>query len=278
MKAARRRGVPAILEVNTVFTAPDYLRFEPITLAGVAAAMERRSFGLATLVTAVSSPLARQVAALSGVRALVVPNGADPARFDPARTDGSVVRTRHQLGDHLVLGWTGILRDWHGLERLIDALHALPDARLLIVGDGPARPAVEQHASAIGVRDRVIITGRIPHDQVPDHLAAMNVAVVAGERTGVASPMKLLEYMAMGLAVLAPDSDNLRDIVSPDVDGFLFSQSVRSSMEARLTELARNHALRRRLGSSARQKVVTSHNWEAIASRILAAARDSTRD
>lgn len=275
LHAARRRGVPAILEVNTVFTAPDYHRFEPLALAGVAAAMERRSLKLATLVTAVSSPLARQVTSLSGVRAMVVPNGADPVRFDPAQTDGSVVRARYGLGDHLVLGWTGILRDWHGLERLIDALRSLPDARLLIVGDGPSRPAVERHASALGVRDRVVISGRVPHDQVPHFLAAMNVAVVAGERTGVASPMKLLEYMAMGLAVLAPAADNIRDIVDDGADGLLFTEAD-SSLEARLLELAGSDALRRRLGARARDKVLQQRNWRSIAARVLSGATGPT--
>lgn len=276
LAAARGCGVPAILEVNTVFTAPDYHRFEPIVLLAAATALERRSFRLASVVTAVSTPLARQVKALGEVDAVVVPNGADPTQFDPARADGKTIRAQYGLGDDLVLGWTGILREWHGLERLVDALRVLPDARLLVVGDGPARRSIEAHASAIGVRSRVVITGRVPHEQVPNYLAAIDVAVIADERTGVASPMKLLEYMSMELAVLAPATANVRDIIDDGVDGLMFHDNGGPTLETRLIELAGLKALRVRLGISARAKVLAERNWHAIARRVLAVEGDRT--
>jgi glycosyltransferase involved in cell wall biosynthesis len=213
--AARRAGVPAVLEVNCLFTGPGYREFEPLALEPMAVRLERRAMRLATLRLAVSSPLARLIESLAGVAAVVMPNGADPTRFDPAGARPATVRGRYGLGDALVIGWTGVLREWHGLELLLDAVSRVPGARLLIVGDGPARTAVQSRAEALGIGERVIITGRVPHTEVPDHVAAMDVAVVAHDRTGVASPMKLLEYMAMAKAVVAPQLDNVRDVVEP---------------------------------------------------------------
>ncbi len=147
----------------------------------------------ATWRLAVSTPLARLIDALAGVGATVLPNGADPSRFDPSTARAESVRAQYALDAHLVVGWTGVLREWHGLELLLDALTRVPGARLLIVGDGPARAAIQTRAATLGMSDRVIVTGRVPHDTVADYVAAMDIAVVAHDRMGVASPMKLLE-------------------------------------------------------------------------------------
>ena len=274
LAAARRAGVPTLLEVNALFTAPGYLQFEPLAVPFAAKAMERRSLRLATAVVTVSTPLARQAESMAGVHALVVPNGADPQRFDPLKADGARVRTRFGLGTAVVIGWTGILREWHGLELLVDALKELPTAMLLIVGGGPAQGALEARAAQLGVQRRLVITGRVPHDEVPDYLAAMDVAVVADERTGVASPMKLLEYMAMGLAVVAPSADNIRDIVEDGGDGLLFAPGDPSALAVQLHRLADQTTLRRALGAKARLKIEQERNWRAVAETLLGAVSD----
>ncbi len=199
-----------------------------------------------------------------------MPNGADPELFDPAGADPRVVRERHGLGSRLTIGWTGILREWHGVELLLDALPLVPDACLLIVGDGPARAALEARAGApAGLQDRVVITGRVPHEAMRDHVAAMDIAVVADERTGIASPMKLVEYMAMARAVVAPRLDNIRDLVDDDVDGLLFAQGDAAALGAVFRRLAGDSALRERLGRAARRKVETTRNWRQNAIGVL---------
>src|SRR5262249_52662933 len=157
-----------------------------MALEPFAAALEKRALRLADERLAVSTPLAAQISRLSQRAATVVPNGADPGHFDPARVSGDAVRARYRLTGQVV-GWSGVLRDWHGLDLLLDAMSRVPDARLLIVGDGPARPAVEARAAALGLSRRLTVTGRVPHDEMPAHVAAMDVAVVAHDHTGVAS-------------------------------------------------------------------------------------------
>jgi len=267
--AARRAGVPAVLEVNCLFTAPGYREFEPVALEGMAVRLERSAMRLATLRLAVSSPLARLIETLAGVGAIVLPNGADPGRFDPSAARPVAVRQRYGLGEAFVVGWTGVLREWHGLELLLGAVAKVPGARLLIVGDGPARDAIQAQAAAHELADRVIVTGRVPHDDVPDYVAAMDVAVVAHDRTGVASPMKLLEYMAMAKAVVAPQLDNVRDIVEHDRTGLLFAPGDMDALAAVLRRLASDPALRDRLGRNARETIQTARNWRRNAERVL---------
>jgi glycosyltransferase involved in cell wall biosynthesis len=179
------------------------------------------------------------------------------------------MRAQHRLDGHFVVGWTGVLREWHGLELLLDALTRVPGARLLIVGDGPARATVEARAAALGMSDRVVVTGRVPHDTVPAYVAAMDVAVVAHDRTGVASPMKLLEYMAMAKPVVAPRLDNVRDIVEHDRTGLLFTPGDVDALAGALQRLAADPALRARLGRSARESIETTRNWRRNAEQVL---------
>jgi glycosyltransferase involved in cell wall biosynthesis len=267
--AARHAGVPAVLEVNCLFTGPGYREFEPVALESMAVRLERWAMRLATWRLAVSTPLARLIDALAGVGATVLPNGADPARFDPSAAHPARVRQHFGLQDHLVVGWTGVLRDWHGLELLLEALTRVPAARLLIVGDGPARAAVEARADTLGMRDRVVVTGRVPHDSVADYVAAMDIAVVAHDRTGVASPMKLLEYMAMAKPVVAPQLENVRDVVEDDRTGLLFTPGDVNALAAVLQRLASDPALRGRLGLSARESIETTRNWRRNAEQVL---------
>ena len=270
LRAAWAHGVLSVLEVNCLFSQPPYVTFEPISLHAIAAGLERQALGLSTITIAVSSPLAAMARSFAGVRVDVVPNGADVTRFDPARADGARTRQRYALANRLVVGWVGVLRDWHGLDLLVEAARDVPDAHLLIVGDGPHRSAIETRISGLGLAGRVTITGRIAHDDMPEHVAAMDVAVVAGERTGVASPMKLLEYMAMGKPVAAPALDNIRDVVEDRVTGMLFQPGDQRDLRTVLTVLAGDAALRASLGARARQSIEAGRTWPQIAQQILA--------
>ena len=280
--AARRAGVPSLLEVNCLFTGEGYRTFEPMALEPVAAALEKRALRLADERLAVSTPLAMQITRLSQRAAVVVPNGADTRRFDPAHVSGDEVRARYGLSGPVV-GWSGVLRDWHGLDLLLEAMADVAGARLFIVGDGPARHALEARAATLGLGSRLTVTGRIPHDEMPAHVAAMDVAVVAHDHTGVASPMKLLEYMAMSRAVVVPRLGNIMDVVNDGVNGLVFEPGDPAALADALARVVNDEALRQRLGAAARAAIETQHTWHAIAAQVAAlmttvAARGRSRE
>lgn len=268
--AASRAGLPSVLEVNVVYSERPYRDFEPQVLQPVAARMEAAALRMADTVFTVSSPMAAQVHRLARREALVVPNGADPNVFDPTTVR---VAEGPWSGPGLLLGWSGGLRAWHGLDLLLHAMTRLPDdVRLLVVGDGPARGDIERLADRLGLARRVFITGLIPRAAMPSHVAAMDVGVVADERTGVASPMKLLEYMAMRKPVVAPDLPNLRDVLEHDVTGLLFKPGEATTLADTLSRLS-DEALRQRLGDAARALIVRERNWLSIAKLILEKAQ-----
>jgi glycosyltransferase involved in cell wall biosynthesis len=278
--AAHHCGIPLILEVNCLYVSPQYLPFEPLVFYPLARRFERRALELATVVLAVSTPLARQIKKVTDANVVIMPNGADPERFDARLADPERVRARHCLGPVLTIGWTGIIREWHGLDILLDAFASIPDVQLLIIGDGPALPAVQERMRALRIDNRVFITGRVSHSDMRDYIAAMDIAVVADDGTGVASPMKLLEYMAMGRAIVAPDLDNLNDLVTDEIDALMFAAGDSGDLARVLRRLVAEAPVRHRLGLNARSKVVKERNWLANAAAVLAMIRqpDSAPD
>jgi glycosyltransferase involved in cell wall biosynthesis len=274
LEAARRAGVPSILEVNCPYSSPQHRRFERVHFPSLARRFERRAVDAATVVAAVSSPMANYLRTLARdpAKIIVVANGANPARFVPSETSGRSVRERYRVpADATILGWAGILRDWHRVDFLVQALPRVPTTWLLVVGDGPDRPRLEDEARRHGVSGRVVIAGRVPHDEMPAHVASFDIAAAADDRTGYASPMKLLEYMAMARPVLAPDLPNIADFLTTGVEGLLFRRGDAAHFAELLEALVRDPALRQRLGAAGRRRIEIDRNWRHNAEIVLAA-------
>jgi glycosyltransferase involved in cell wall biosynthesis len=273
--AAERFKIPLLLEVNAPL-AWERARYERLSLKRTARRYERMICSRADRVLVVSTPL-KEYLANEGVpegRIAVVPNGADPERFRPLPDARARMRERLSVKpDELVVGFSGILRPWHGVELLIDAAAALPPAvrrrvRLLIVGDGPSRATLGELAAKRGLANAVIFSGRVPHSEVPEYLAAFDVGV-SPRATFYASPMKVPEYMAMGIPVIAPRTPNLKDLIDDGRTGTMFEPEKADALASALTELLESQDTRERLASAARREIVDRRTWRHIALRAL---------
>lgn len=263
----RLTGVPLLLEVNAPL-AEERRRHDGLALPGLAAFTESLVWRGADRVLAVTRPLAERVVA-AGVplaRVEVIPNGIDPARFSrPA--DTAAAKAALGLAGRLVLGFIGFVRPWHRLDRVIDWMHRHPrgDTVLLLAGDGPAHAGLVARAAELGLADRLITTGVIDRARVPQVIAAFDIALQPAV-VSYASPLKLFEYMALGRAIVAPDSDNIREILTDGENALLVSPERLGNALARLAD---DEALRRRLGDAAH---ATIHGrdltWDGNARRI----------
>jgi glycosyltransferase involved in cell wall biosynthesis len=270
--AARRRGVPVVVEVNAAYSSASHQKFERVRFWRLAQLGERMALRHASLVVAVSTPL-RQIVeryCASPDRAKVLPNGANPRSFRYDAAAGAAVRERYGLGEAPVVGWAGILREWHRVDLLFEAIALVPECRVLVIGDGPDRPRLEAAARRLGVDGRVIFTGRVPHADMAAHIAALDVAVASHDQTGYASPMKLLEYMAMSRPVVAPRLPNIEDFIENGVDGVLFTPGRHDDLARALRTLLDDPAARRQMGARARQKIECDRNWRRNAELVFA--------
>lgn len=270
--AARAAGVPLILEVNYTAATPLYRRRSRL-LRPLARAAERFVFRRARLIVAVSSVLRDGIVAggIPADRVLVLPNAADPDRFRPG-ISGAAVRTRHGLDASRVVGFTGAFFPWHGVGFLLDALAELmreiPDAAVLLVGDGPERSALEARVRQEGLENRIRFAGWIGHEGLPEHVAAFDIAVMP-DSNEYGSPMKIYEYMAMGKPVVAPRLGPLADGIVDGETGILFAPRDPAALRTALAALLGDEALRARMGASARAHVLANHTWDRNAARVL---------
>jgi glycosyltransferase involved in cell wall biosynthesis len=263
MRAARKLGVPYLLEVNSPLTR-ERSGYETLVLQKWAARCERRVLAAADRLLVVTHVL-RDILIEDGLppeRVVVIPNGADMSLYPD---------TPPAERDELVIGFTGFFRPWHGLETLVDALAdgALPaGARLLLVGDGPSRSDIEARAAQRGLADRVEITGSVERAAIPDLVRSMDICVQPAA-TPWASPLKLFEYMAAGRAIVAPDQPSLREVLAHERDALLFEPDDPGAMAAAVVRLGNDAALRTALGATARERVLeVPYTWDGNAARI----------
>ncbi len=170
------------------------------------------------------------------------------------------------------------MRDWNGLEGVLDQM-ARPEGRgwfLLVVGDGPARAALESRARELRVEARLRFTGVVRRTEVAGHVSAFDIALQPAANA-YASPLKLFEYMALNRAIVAPDQPNIREILTNKVDALLFKQDDPLSFGAAVQKLADDAALRQRLAAAAADTVRKRDlTWRHNAERVLSLASQLT--
>lgn len=256
--------VPFVLEVNYTSLSP-LVRKRSRLMLPLAKWCDRRIFRGATQILAVSSYLKNELVTVFGVpaeRVTVVPNAADPKVFDPV--PALALATEHALPEGPIVGFVGGFYKWHGLDLLVSAFmkiaHEFPAAHLVLIGDGPMREEVAAEAAKKGLGGRVLMPGRVSHNKLAPYVARFDVGVMPDSNL-YGSPMKIFEYMAMGVPVVAPDYVPLLDAVSDGVQGLIFKRRDVDDLARCLAEMLRDPARRKRMGANARQAILDTHNW-----------------
>ena len=270
----RRLGIPLLLEVNSPLVLERSQHSGGLALQRLARWAEGTAWRGADAVLPVTEVLADHVRAC-GVpteRIHVVPNGINRAHFADAPMPDAA-KMRLGLEGAVVLGFTGFVRDWHGVDRIIDWM-ASPQApqgtHLLVVGDGPVRAELEAQAQRLGLADRVTFTGVIHRDQVPSFVAAFDVALQPAV-TPYASPLKLMEYLVLGKAVVAPATPNLQEVLTDDINALMFEQALPGALESALTRICTDTSLRQRLAQGAADTIDRLDlTWIGNARRVTA--------
>jgi len=271
MEYAADREISSVLEVNAPLI-DEQAQHRTLANPDVALAASRRTFDAAEVLVAVSEGVEDWLNGFPEAkgRVHIVPNGVDTTRFRPGREPLWRVST-----DAFVIGFVGSLKPWHGLPVLTKAFarvhREVPAARLLIVGAGPEQANIEADLHRFGIRPAAHLAGAVTPVEVPRWLASMDVAVApyAEPKASYFSPLKVFEYMAAGLPVVAGNVGQVGKILTQDETGLLVEPGVSGALAEALIRLHRTPQLRARLSTAARSAVVTDHTWSAVFARIL---------
>jgi len=312
--AARRLRIPAILEVNAPVVDYPGSPKALVDRALIVEPMRRWRERICRLTDLFITPSAEMLPAwVDPARVLRVEWGADTRHFRPRadaarlrqgsgaasdRQGSGAARLRQGSGAaseaapfpkdpaRVWCVFAGAFRSWHGVAHLTSALarlHAAGDHRFgaVLLGDGPERPAAERAARDV---PGIFFTGAIPHDQLPRYLAAADIGVAPFDamrhrplRLGFYwSPLKVFEYMACGLPVVAPRLPRLTTLVEHGREGWLYDPEAPRALDGALTALA-DAPTRQRLGAAARERAVRDFSWAAHCRALDARLRELLR-
>jgi glycosyltransferase involved in cell wall biosynthesis len=263
-RLAAASGARHVLEVNALL-ADEEAQWRGLKLAGLARRRERAVLLGADLRVAVSDEVA---AAVDGVaphsRTSVVPNGVDGRLFVhlPGRMEA-----RTFLGlppDRPLIGFAGSFRPWHGLEVAIGALAELPGAVMAIAGEGEVRAPLEKRAHDLGVSDRVCWTGQLPHHLIPGFLAALDIAVLPYPALpGFSfSPLKLYEYLAAGVPIVASDLGQIRTTLEGGRWGALVRPGDPTALAEGIRGVLADPIRAGEIAAAGRRMALQEHTWE----------------
>lgn len=271
--AKKRFGLPLILEVNAPM-ALERRQYGGLSWPRLADWTERYVWRNADIILPVSQVLAEHIAkqGVPAEKIIAIHNGVNLDHY--ARlpsTDEAKVKLG--LTGKLVIGFTGFVREWDRLDRIVAWLAKqtpATNAHLLIVGDGPARAEIEEAARKFGVADRVSFTGVVKREQVPGLAMAFDIALQTA-LVPYASPLCLFEYLALGKAVVGPDQLNHREVLTDRVDAVLYDPDSDHGIEVALDALVADPGLRARVGQGALDVIHSKRLiWDENAAKVLA--------
>lgn len=269
---SRRLRLPLLLEVNAPL-AEERGKFGGLGLPRLARWAEGVVWRGADFVLPVTRVLGEHVVArgVPAERIVVIANGINEDHFAAAPSPAAA---KAALGwpDALILGFTGFVRDWHGVDRVLRwmaSADAPARARLLVVGDGPARADLEKLAAELALGERVRFTGVIDRERVPEHVAAFDIALQPAV-VAYASPLKLFEYLALAKAIVAPRQPNIEEVLTDGENALLFDADAPGALEQSLTRLCNDAVLRERVAAGAGDTIERlGLTWNSNARRVV---------
>ena len=243
-RLTRRLETHALLQVDHVFTICEGLRAD-IVARGVPAG-----------------------------KVTVIPNAVDIDAFEPGGQADADLAARLGLVGATVIGFIGSFYAYEGLDLLLGALPDLlrrrPEVRILLVGGGPQEDALKSQASALGVADKVVFTGRVPHAEVQRYYDLVDVLAYPRRSmrlTELVTPLKPLEAMAQGRVLVASDVGGHRELIRHGETGWLFRAGSTESLADAIDDLLAQRDRWPALREAGRAFVERERNWAGSVAR-----------
>lgn len=281
VRAAFERGIPALLEVNAPLKEhPGSWKRRLDTLA-IVRPMQRLRETICDRSSAVVTPLSSIIPdSVPREKIHRVNWGANVEHFHP---DVAPQALPIPEGRPVVV-FSGSFRPWHGADMLVRVAAKLPEAFFLFLGDGPALRETKALATKLGLDEQVLFTGAVAYEEMPAYVkrAAVGVAPYQPKRLRQMqlgffwSPLKIFEYMAMGLPVVSLDVAPLREIVRP-TEGVLVAEGNVEAMAKAIGGLLTDPEAARAQGRSGRERVVAEFSWQRHCEQLDQILRDITK-
>ena len=275
LKLGRRLGIPVVYEIRAFWedAAVDHGSYaEGSWKYRLTRMMETRVCRRADHVTVLCNGLKKDLIQRGIPESRITPvfNGVNPEEFKPTPLDEDFQEKYHLKGK-TVIGFIGSFYRYEGLDLLIRAFAQIapryPDLVLLLVGGGEMEEELKhlafQHSSIPA--SQVIFAGRIPHERIPGIYSLIHILVYPRQQmrlTDLVTPLKPLEAMAMGKALVASDVGGHKELIHDGENGLLFTAGDEMTLARTLHQLISNDFKRKSLEKSGPVWVNTHHTWK----------------
>jgi len=274
IRSARKYGVPVVFRsIDILHELVPYLILRPATKF-----LERQVYSRVDAILAITPNHARYVIGMGAPesRVKLLPLPIDTGIFRPS-VDSSEVRQKWGYGEkEKIIVFIGTLFRFSGLDDLIRkfprVIEEIPEARLLIVGDGPQRPELENIIREMGLEGRVIITGFEPYQTMPQYINLATVCVnpfLYTEATRDIFPGKIIQYIACGKATVATPLLGIKALIPDESRGVIYAENA-SEMAEKVVDLLKSAERREKLGQAGLEYVRRTHDQSVIARQLEA--------
>lgn len=277
LRVGRRLGIPVVYEVRAFWedAAVDHgtsseggLRYRSTR------ALETYAMRRVAQVTTICDGLKREIVSrgIPESKVTVIPNAVDIGAFDFGMEPDVALAAQLGLTGCTVVGFIGSFYAYEGLDLLLAALPRVlarvPRLRLLLVGGGPQEPALKLLAEKLGVKDRVVFAGRVPHGEIRRYYSVVDVFVYPRHSmrlTDLVTPLKPLEAMAQGRLLVASDVGGHRELIRDGETGVLFRAGDEASLVEAIVSLLTERHRWRQMREQGRRFVERERNWAVSA-------------
>ncbi len=286
IRVGRKLGIPVVYEIRAFWedaavdhgsTREDSLRYR-LTRALETWAVKRADAVTkrADAVTVICEGLRNDLVSRGIVpgKITVIPNAVDIDKFSVGGKPDTALKMKLGLGGSRVLGFIGSFYAYEGLDLLIAALPTIlsqmPDVKVLLVGGGPQDVALKQQVMALDLKDRVVFTGRVPHDEVNRYYDLVDVLVYPRHPmrlTNLVTPLKPLEAMAQGRLMVASDVGGHKELIQNGKTGVLFHAGDVADLTRKVVALLQNESTWDDMKQNGRTFVEAERNWAASVAR-----------
>jgi PEP-CTERM/exosortase A-associated glycosyltransferase len=279
IRVGRKLGIPVVYEIRAFWedaavdhgsTKENSLRYR------LTRALETWAARNADAVTVICEGLRRDLITrgIPPHKITVIPNAVDLDKFAVGGRPDPKLKLKLGLGSSRVLGFIGSFYAYEGLDLLVAALpeiaKRMPDVRVLLVGGGPQEAALKQQVAALGLKDRVVFAGRVPHGDVNRYYDLIDVLVYARHPmrlTDLVTPLKPLEAMAQGRLMVASDVGGHKELIQDGKTGVLFHAGNTGDLASKVVGLLKYEQGWDSMKRNGRQFVEAERNWAASVAR-----------
>lgn len=274
LKVGRKLGIPVVYEIRAFWedaavdhgsTSEGSLRYRATR------SLETRAIQRADHVFTICEGLRADIVArgVPSAKVTVIPNAVNVESFSLASPPDPGLQTKLGLEGCTVIGFIGSFYAYEGLDLLMAAVPALvqarPDVKVLLVGGGVQEANLRQQALNLGIADKVVFAGRVPHQDVTRYYDLINVLAYPRHPmrlTELVTPLKPLEAMAQGQLFVASDVGGHRELIEHNKTGVLFTAGSADALAQALLDLLNNPTLWPILRANGREFVENVRNWK----------------